>query len=550
MAAQMRALTFLAVLVAAMAVVFAEETASFARLAPEGEHQALGDAKDKVAAAAEAKASKAEAAVAKKAGDVNAAKSAVDRATKSLSKADVENAYRNTAKAAGAPTNLVKDTKASMAADAKAAAKAKAKAKAAAAKAGSEEDVERALEAAKNAHKRAEEQFAAAKVKAAKGGMKLKASKKAIRELKREVSNSKIPVADDDRRPTTHLSAVGWAQKAAEEKKVAYVDHMAAAHAADAEAAAAAALTDAEAQVDKLHEEVETGQIKVTELKKLVAAARFDAEQTHAKGKFTTGGAIEKLKYKEADKANQESVGHLEANLISAQKKLMLAQTALANLRGSGIVSNAKAKETAAVAHLAGADATARVAAAAVQKIVEKATKAKALADMRAKKMEADRALKAKKEADALIALKKKKDDTGATVKDLTKKLGLVRKSGEKSRKAQVQAKLAAEKVQKNKAMLAAMSVKGRKEAAQKKAALAMKEAGAKAAKGKGTPCDTCLAKCSTNVCRTWCNAQWCDGKRGAAHKKEVLTKLKAARKVQRVAAAAVQKSAAAQKKP
>merc|ERR1712196_273452 len=245
----------------------------------------------------------------------------------------------------------------------------------------------------------------------------------------------------------------------------------------------------------------------------------------------------------EADKANQESVGHLEANLISAQKKLMLAQTALANLRGSGIVSNAKAKETAAVAHLAGADATARVAAAAVQKIVEKATKAKALADMRAKKMEADRALKAKKEADALIALKKKKDDTGATVKDLTKKLGLVRKSGEKSRKAQVQAKLAAEKVQKNKAMLAAMSVKGRKEAAQK-------EAGAKAAKGKGTPCDTCLAKCSTNVCRTWCNAQWCDGKRGAAHKKEVLTKLKAARKVQRVAAAAVQKSAAAQKKP
>merc|ERR1719224_377428 len=151
MAAQMRALTFLAVLVAAMAVVFAEETASFARLAPEGEHQALGDAKDKVAAAAEAKASKAEAAVAKKAGDVIAAKSAVDRATKSLSKADVENAYRNTAKAAGAPTNLVKDTKASMAADAKA------KAKAAAAKAGSREDVERALEAAKNAHKRAEE---------------------------------------------------------------------------------------------------------------------------------------------------------------------------------------------------------------------------------------------------------------------------------------------------------------------------------------------------------------------------------------------------------
>merc|ERR1711959_583907 len=163
---------------------------------------------------------------------------------------------------------------------------------------------------------------------------------------------------------------------------------------------------------------------------------------------------------------------------------------------------------------------------------------------------EADRALKAKKEADALIALKKKKDDAAATVKDLTKKLGLVRKSGEKSRKAQVQAKLAAEKVQKNKAMMAAMSVKGRKEAAQKKAALAMKEAGAKAAKGKGTPCDTCLAKCSTNVCRTWCNAQWCDGKRGAAHKKEVLTKLKAAKKVQRVAAAAVQKSAAAQQKP
>ena len=80
--------------------------------------------------------------------------------------------------------------------------------------------------------------------------------------------------------------------------------------------------------------------------------------------------------------------------------------------------------------------------------------------------------------------------------------------------------------------------------------AAAMKEAGAKAAKGKGTPCDTCLAKCSTNVCRTWCNAQWCDGKRGAAHKKEVLVKLKAARKVQRNAAAAVDQSKKGMAKP
>jgi len=492
-------------------------------------------------------------AVDKKAADAKAAKASVDKATKSLSTADVQKAYKHTAKAAGAPADLVKDNKASMAQDAKSAAKSAAKAKAAAAasaKVGTEKEVEKALEAAKGGHKEAEEKFAAAKVKAVKGGMKLKASINAVKELKRQVSNTKIPVSDDDRRPPTHLSAVGWARKAAEEKKVAYVDHMDAAHAADDEAAAAEALTDAQGQVDKLHEEAETGQIKVDELKKLVAAARFEAEESHAKGKFTTGGAIEKLKYKEADKSNQESVSHLEAQLIDAHKKLMLAQTALANLRGSGVVTNAKAKETAAIAHLAGADATARVAASAVAKIVEKSQKASALADMRAKKKEADRALKAKQEADALLKLKKKKDDAGATVKDLTKKLGLVRKSGEKMQKAQVQAKLAAEKVQKNKAMMSAMSVKGKNEAAKKKAMLAMKEAGAKAAKGKGTPCDTCLAKCSTNVCRTWCNAQWCDGKRGAAHKKEVLVKLKAARKVQRNAAAAVDQSKKGMAKP
>lgn len=538
MAVQMRTLTLMAFVVAAMAVVFAEESTSFAHLAPEGEHEALGDAKASKAGNA-AQAAK--------------AKAAVDSATKSLSKADVEKAYRETAKAAGAPTDLVKDSKASMATDAKAAAKAKAKAagaKSAAAKVGSEKDVEKALAAAKGAHKKAEEDFAAAKVQAVKGGMKLKASKKAVQELKRQVSNSKIPVADDDARPATHLSAVGWAEKAAEEKKVAYVDHMAAAKAADAEAAASQALSDVEAQVSKLHEEVEGGQIKVSELKKLVAAARFEAEETHAKGKFTTGGAIEKLKYKEADQSNQESVQNLEAQLIAAHKKLMLSQTALANLRGSGVVTNAKQKASAAVAHLAGADAAAHVAARGVKKIVEKATKAKTLADMRAKKKEADRALKAKKEADDLMKLKKKKDDAGTTVKDLTKKLGLVRKSGEKAQKAKVQAKLAAEKVQKNKAMMLAMSAKGKNEAAQKKASLMMKEAGSKAAKGKGTPCDTCLAKCSTDVCRTWCNAQWCDGKRGTAHKKEVATKLKAARKVQKSAAAAVQQSADSMKKP
>merc|ERR1711990_1438925 len=84
---------------------------------------------------------------------------------------------------------------------------------------------------------------------------------------------------------------------------------------------------------------------------------------------------------------------------------------------------------------------------------------------------------------------------------------------------------------EKNKRMMFALSADGKKEASAKKASLAMKEAGAKAAKGKGTPCDTCLSKCDTDVCRTWCNAQWCDGARGAAHKKEILNKLRAAEK-------------------
>lgn len=221
----------------------------------------------------------------------------------------------------------------------------------------------------------------------------------------------------------------------------------------------------------------------------------------------------------------------------------MLSQSALASLRGSGVISNAKEKASQALNMLAAADAGARLASGRVAKIQERADKAATLADMKAKKAEAARALKAKQEADALLALKKRKDEAAGTVAHLSKKLDLVKQSAEKADKAKVQAQLAKEKTQKNKAMLHALSAEGKQEASAKKAALAMKEAGAKAAKGNQTPCDTCMAKCSSDVCRTWCNAQWCDGSRGAAHKKEIRNKLRIAKKQQSSAAFEVEKS-------
>merc|ERR1712146_555515 len=61
-----------------------------------------------------------------------------------------------------------------------------------------------------------------------------------------------------------------------------------------------------------------------------------------------------------------------------------------------------------------------------------------------------------------------------------------------------------------------------------------------KAASAGGTPCDTCLAKCNTKVCRTWCNANWCEGMRATGNKKEIVKKLRKAKIEQQEAAAAM----------
>jgi hypothetical protein len=409
---------------------------------------------------------------------------------------------------------------------------------------GKQREVERALEAAKAHHARATKIYADAKVKAAKSAMKLKATASAIKNLKREEANAKIPVSDDDQSGEEKLSAVEWAKRAGEEKLVAYRDHMTAAHAADAEAATSQALLDAQAHVEKLENEVDASMTRITALKKLVTESRFEADQVRSKGKYTTEGEVAKLKYEEIDKQNEEDVAHNEQELISEQKKLMLSQTALASLKGSGVLESAKTAQTNALAHLASSDAIASIASRAAFKISERADKATKLADMKAQKAEAARALQAKQRAEALQKLKNDMDTAGNEVGSLTKKLSLVKVASEKSDKAHIQAQLANEKSQKAKHMLHAMSDEGKAEIKQKKHHTQMKEVGQKAA-GTGTPCDTCMSKCSTNVCRTWCNAQWCDGHRGAAHKKEIAHKLKLAKRSQRAAAGEVAASKA-----
>jgi len=564
-------LTLLAVWVVAVAMsAGVTEDASVAmNLNPEGEGVALGDAsmaqadppaaddapsaqEESIESAAEAEAAAAETDEAKKAGAVKAAKDAVDKASKSLATEDMVAAHSATAKAAGVKVegknvkdavDQAKEEASKDAADATTAKASEKKAKDKAKSAGDELEVEMALAKAKDEHAEATKAFAAAKVKAESGAMKVQATAKAIKNLKRDEENAKIPISDDDKKKPAKLSAVEWAKKAGEEKLVAYRDHMASAHAADAEAAAAQALLDVQSKVDELQTQEETGKIKVDQLKKLVIDSRFEAEQVRSKGKFTTEGEVAKLKYEEIDRANEADVVKLEQELVSESKKLVLTQNALASLRGSGMVAAAKAKERDAVSFLAQADATARIATANVERIQERADKAAKLADMKAKKTEAERALAARREAEALEALKKRKDEASSNIKHLTNKLQLVKSAAEKAEKAKVQKRLADEKSEKNKRMMFALSVEGKKEASSKKASLHMKEAGAKAAKGKGTPCDTCLAKCDTEVCRTWCNAQWCDGARGAAHKKEILNKLRAAKKQEAAAAKAVSRS-------
>ena len=349
------------------------------------------DKEKSIESSAEAEAAAAETDEAKKAGAVKAAKDAVDKATKSMTTDDMVAAHSATAKAAGvkAEGKNVKDAvdEASKEAskDAANAAASKAsekKAKDKAKSAGDEVAVEEALSKAKDEHAEATKAFAVAKVKAETGAMKVKATAKAIKELKRDEENAKIPISDDDKKKPAKLSAVEWAKRAGEEKLVAYRDHMASAHAADAEAAAAQALLDVQNKVDELQTQEETGKIKVDELKKLVIDSRFEAEQVRSKGKFTTEGEVAKLKYEEIDRANEADVVKLEQDLVSESKKLVLTQNALASLRGSGMVAAAKAKERDAVSFLAQADATARIATANVEKIQERADKAAKLADM------------------------------------------------------------------------------------------------------------------------------------------------------------------------
>merc|ERR1711939_691510 len=320
--------SLLAVCMVVVAMGVTEDASVVMGLSPQGDGIALGDAsmaqadppadkgasedEKKIASAAEAEAGAAEADEAKKAGAVKAAKDAVDKAAQSMAKEDVEAAHSATAAAAGVKLEG-KNVKAAITEatkqaekDTADAAKAKTKEKAAKSKAketGDELAVEQALAKAKDDHAEATKAFAAAKVKAEKGAMKLKATGKAIKELKRDEQNAKIPVADDDKKKPAKLSAVEWAKKAGEEKLVAYRDHMAAAHAADAEAAASQALLDVQGKVD--------------ELKKLVTSSRFEAEQVRSKGKFTTEGEMAKLKYEEIDRVNEENVAKLEQELIS-----------------------------------------------------------------------------------------------------------------------------------------------------------------------------------------------------------------------------------------
>merc|ERR1712072_1530228 len=97
-------------------------------------------------------------------------------------------------------------------------------------------------------------------------------------------------------------------------------------------------------------------------------------------------------------------------------------------------------------------------------------------------------------------------------------------KAAEKAKK-----KAAAEKAQKR-----ASAEKKKKERATKKKNL--KHA-------KGTPCDKCLAKCTSNPCKTWCHAHWCTGSASQPMKKEIMVKLAAAKAQQSKAAVAMQNS-------
>jgi len=417
------------------------------------------------------------------------------------------------------------------------------------------------------------------------------------------------------------LSAVDWAKRAAEERLIAYRDHMAAAHAADKEAATSQALLNTQQEVSRLEREVELAKMKITELTGIVKEARFDAEEVKARGKFTTRGDMAKLKYQEIDERNSNEVAKEESKLLAARKNLMLSERALGDLKAGGVLHNAQAAEQSALHELAAADATARIATEKVLFVKEKADKANALVVSQNEKKKAEKALKAKKMADALLVAQKAEQTKAQNVEDAKSTLKKVKVATEKGEKAAVQAKIASEKAKKaeeNKSKLSKMKAKegdaksvekkkkaneqkakelekaeqakeqtakssqkseieaktaanektskegatkktqlaGQEEKSQKKAAkeAAMKadlekkkalaaesakegEEKTKAAGAGGTPCDTCLAKCTTHVCRTWCNAHWCEGLKPDGGEKELMEKLKKARKEQSEAA-------------
>merc|ERR1711977_111845 len=63
------------------------------------------------------------------------------------------------------------------------------------------------------------------------------------------------------------------------------------------------------------------------------------------------------------------------------------------------------------------------------------------------------------------------------------------------------------------------------------------------AQKASGDPCETCLKKCKTYSCKTYCNAHWCGAGKMPNRKVELREKLHAAKQEQARAARAMKNS-------
>merc|ERR1712057_3615 len=78
----------------------------------------------------------------------------------------------------------------------------------------------------------------------------------------------------------------------------------------------------------------------------------------------------------------------------------------------------------------------------------------------------------------------------------------------------------------------------------EKKKKASEKKAKARDKAAEGTPCYHCLKKCTSKPCKTWCHAHWCTGATPKDNvKKEILEKLRAAKREQRKAANAMHNS-------